>query len=186
MGNAKIVCKIEPDLWKKERMEQFILGGMDVVRCVYAPRETESCVRCIREVGTFRSKRNQPIEILFDIQKEKKDTGGFAEEILLGISQKVKMISVPFVNMPKQGKKLRKLLDENGGKQILLIMRMEEDRTEQELEKVLDETDGIMIGKAVTPEVQRLMMKKAYEAQKMLVTATLMLDFRVEAVQNEK
>lgn len=178
MGNAKIICAVGPDTLGRSRIEQFILGGMDIARCVCLPGKAESCIKCMQEIGMFRSKRNQPLEILFDIERTQKNTGEFTEEIRLGIRQKVGMISIPSANMQGREKSLRKLLDENGGEQILLIAKIEDNEAAERLETVLGSADGIMIGRKFAEPLQQQMMKKVYEAHKIWVTVTQMLDFR--------
>ncbi|MFQ9086737.1 MAG: hypothetical protein ACLR6H_08245 [Roseburia sp.] len=53
MGRAKIIYTVDPDHFKADTMEQFILGGMDIARCVCMQKEKEEQSRFVKQVGDF-------------------------------------------------------------------------------------------------------------------------------------
>lgn len=53
MGRAKIIYTVDPDHFKTDTMEQFILGGMDIARCVCMQKEKEEQSRFVKQVGDF-------------------------------------------------------------------------------------------------------------------------------------
>ena len=62
MGRAKIIYTVDPDHFKADTMEQFILGGMDIARCVCMQKEKEEQSCFVKQVGDFFKKRKKPVE----------------------------------------------------------------------------------------------------------------------------
>ena len=61
MGRAKIIYTVDPDHFKADTMEQFILGGMDIARCVCMQKEKEEQSRFVKQVGDFFKKRKNDV-----------------------------------------------------------------------------------------------------------------------------
>lgn len=178
MGKAKIIYTVDPEHFKADTMEQFILGGMDIARCVCMQKEKEEQSRFVKQISDFLHKKKKPIEIMLDLSDQAETDWADISERFLWIAQSVKVVLIPFFETPERRKEIRDLLKKHGGKQILLITKVENDQTKPYLDAALRETDGIMVGKGVEPSFGKQMMQRACEEQKILVTATQMLDFR--------
>ncbi len=106
-------------------------------------------------------------------------------DILFGIEQGVDFIAASFVRTADDVKKLRKLLDVNGGGRIQIIAKVENSCGVDHLEEIIEHSDGIMDARGdmgveipfkELPPIQKDIIAKCYKAGKHVVTATQMLD----------
>ncbi|AEC01579.1 pyruvate kinase [Parasphaerochaeta coccoides] len=106
-------------------------------------------------------------------------------DILFGIEQDIDFIAASFVRTADDVRKLRRLLDANGGKRIKIISKIENRSGLDNLDEILAISDGIMIARGdmgveipfpELPPVQKDIIKKCYRAGKFSVTATQMLE----------
>ncbi len=106
-------------------------------------------------------------------------------DILFGISQDVDFIAASFTRTADDIRKLRKLLDDNGGKKIQIIAKIENTQGIEHLDEILNLADGIMVARGdmgveipfrELPGVQKAIIEKCYRAGKHVVTATQMLE----------
>lgn len=107
------------------------------------------------------------------------------EDILFGISQNVDYIAASFVRTPDDVKKLRKLLNDNGGSHIQIISKIENGQGVNNLEEIIDLSDGIMVARGdlgveiafeKIPSLQKRMIDMCNHKGKIVVTATQMLE----------
>ena len=110
---------------------------------------------------------------------------GDKEDILFGIEQDVDFVAASFVRCGADVKQIRTLLDENGGKDINIIAKIENGEGVENIDEIIEASDAIMIARGDmgvelpeedVPIVQKLIIKKVYEAGKQVITATQMLD----------
>ncbi len=106
-------------------------------------------------------------------------------DILFGIEQGVDFIAASFVRSADDVRKLRRLLDANGGQNIRIISKIENASGLEHLDEILALSDGIMVARGdmgveipfrELPPVQKDIIKKCYRAGKLSVTATQMLE----------
>ena len=106
-------------------------------------------------------------------------------DILFGISQNVDYIAASFVRTPDDVKKLRKLLNDNGGSHIQIISKIENGQGVNNLEEIIDLSDGIMVARGdlgveiafeKIPSLQKRMIDLCNHKGKIVVTATQMLE----------
>lgn len=106
-------------------------------------------------------------------------------DILFGIEQDVDFIAASFTRTADDIRKLRKLLDDNGGKRIQIIAKIENTQGIENLDEILKLADGIMVARGdmgvevpfqELPGIQKTIIKKCYAAGKHVVTATQMLE----------
>ncbi|MCI8550239.1 MAG: pyruvate kinase [Lachnospiraceae bacterium] len=107
------------------------------------------------------------------------------KDILFGIEQDVDFVAASFTRTADDIRKLRKLLDENGGKRIQIIAKIENTQGIEHLDEILKLADGIMVARGdmgveipfrELPGIQKTIIKKCYMAGKHVVTATQMLE----------
>jgi pyruvate kinase len=109
----------------------------------------------------------------------------FSDIVNFGIKHKVDFIAASFVRKNSDVTKLRELLADNGGPQIKIICKIENQEGLQNYNSILQETDGIMVargdlGMEIPPSkvflAQKMMIREANIAGKYVVTATQMLE----------
>ncbi len=109
------------------------------------------------------------------------------EDLAFGIKQNVDYVALSFVKNEKDIQKLRSLLPEKKGIQI--IAKIERAEAVKNFEKILAEADGIMIargdlgvelGPAAVPLLQKDMITKTVRAAKPVIVATQMLESMIE------
>ena len=98
-------------------------------------------------------------------------------------------IAASFVRSAEDVKSIRKVLDENGGKNIQIISKIENQEGIDNLDEIIELSDGIMVargdlGVEITyyevPIMQKKFIQKCNDAGKMVITATQMLDSMTE------
>ena len=106
-------------------------------------------------------------------------------DILFGIKQNVDYIAASFVRSAADVQQMRSFLYENGGSDIKIIAKIENGEGVDNIDEIIAESDAIMIARGdmgvelpeeEVPIVQKLIIKKVYEAGKQVITATQMLD----------
>ena len=107
------------------------------------------------------------------------------DDILFGIKQDVDFIAASFVRSAKDVLEIRKLLDENGGKNINIISKIENAEGVKHIDDIIYVSDGIMVARGdmgveipgeEVPVIQKMIIRKVYNAGKQVITATQMLD----------
>ena len=111
------------------------------------------------------------------------------KDILFGIEQDVDFIAASFVRSQDDVKKLRKLLNVNGGERIKIIAKIENESGIRNLDKILDIADGAMVARGdmgveipfnQLPAIQKNIIKTCYRKGRIVVTATQMLESMTE------
>ncbi|MDD6214352.1 MAG: pyruvate kinase [Firmicutes bacterium] len=106
-------------------------------------------------------------------------------DILFGIENDIDFIAASFVRCADDIRKIRHLLLKNGGNDINIIAKIENHEGVENIDEIIRESDGIMIARGdmgvelpgeEVPVVQKMIIKKVYEAGKQVITATQMLD----------
>lgn len=106
-------------------------------------------------------------------------------DVKFGIKTGVHYIAASFVNSAKNVKDLRKLLDDNGGKNIRIISKIESHLGIKNIDEIIEASDGIMVARGDlgleipyydVPYFEKVMIRKCREAGKPIVVATQMLD----------
>lgn len=106
-------------------------------------------------------------------------------DLIFGCQQHVDLISASFVRNVQDIKDMRTLLDANGGKNILIISKVENTEAIENLDSIIQASDGIMVargdlGVEIPPEevptYQKYMIEMCRKYGKPVITATQMLD----------
>lgn len=107
------------------------------------------------------------------------------EDILFGIQQEFDYVAASFVRNAKVIKEIRKLLDENGGKDIGIIAKIENAEGVENIDEIIQASDGIMVARgdlgveipaSQVPHIQKKIIRKCNENYVPVITATQMLD----------
>ncbi|MCM1459902.1 MAG: pyruvate kinase [Bacteroides sp.] len=107
------------------------------------------------------------------------------EDIKFGIENDVDFIAASFVRSAKDVLEIRDLLNANGGQDINIISKIENAEGINHIDDIIYVSDGIMVARGdmgveiageEVPIVQKMIIRKVYNAGKQVVTATQMLD----------
>ena len=107
------------------------------------------------------------------------------DDLLFGIKNEVDYVAASFVSTKQDVADLRSFLDENGGEDIEIIAKIENQQGVDNIDEIIEAADGIMIargdmGVEIPPEyvpvIQQKIIQKVYTAGKPVITATQMLD----------
>lgn len=106
-------------------------------------------------------------------------------DVIFGIKSGINYVAASFVNSAKNVLELRKLLDENGGKHVQIISKIESHLGVKNIDEIIEHSDGIMVARGDlgleipyydVPYYQKRMIRKCREAGKPVIVATQMLD----------
>ena len=98
-------------------------------------------------------------------------------------------IAASFVRSAACVKEIRKLLQENGSKDIMIISKIENREGVDNIDEIIRVSDGIMVARGdmgveihfeELPALQKQLIKKCYQSGKMVITATQMLDSMIK------
>ncbi len=110
-------------------------------------------------------------------------------DILFGIENDVDFVAASFVRCADDVRQIRKLLDENDGKLIKIISKIENQEGLDNIDEIIEVSDAIMVARGdmgvelpdeEVPIAQKIIIKKVYEAGKQVITATQMLDSMIK------
>lgn len=114
--------------------------------------------------------------------KDKKD-------IEFGIKNNVDYIAFSFVRKASEAMELRKMLDKRGKKQIKIIAKIETPQALTNFDEILAVVDGVMVARGdlaveipaeKVPLAQKMIIEKANQAGKPVITATQMLESMIK------
>ena len=106
--------------------------------------------------------------------------------IFSSVSRKdLNFVAASFTRTANDIREVRKILKENGGEEIQIIAKIENQQGVDNIDEIIEAADGIMIargdmGVEIPPEyvpvIQQKIIQKVYTAGKPVITATQMLD----------
>lgn len=107
------------------------------------------------------------------------------EDIKFGVREGIDFIAASFVRKAQDVIEIRKILEENGGEDIQIFSKIENQEGVDNIDSILQASDGIMVARGdmgveipseEVPIVQKMIIKKCNELAKPVITATQMLD----------
>ncbi len=106
------------------------------------------------------------------------------EDILFGITQQFDFIAASFVRTADDIKEIRKMLNKHNSK-TKIVAKIENFQGVQNIDDIINAADAIMIARGdmgveipyeEVPVIQKMIIKKVYNSNKQVITATQMLD----------
>lgn len=107
------------------------------------------------------------------------------EDLLFGIEQGFDFIAASFVRTAGDVLQIRRFLEENNCYSINIIAKIENSQGVDHIDEIIQVSDGIMVARGdmgveipneEVPVIQKMIIKKVYNAGKQVITATQMLD----------
>lgn len=107
------------------------------------------------------------------------------EDIIFGCEHDIDLIAASFIRKADDIMAIKKLLEEQGHPEILVIAKIENAEGVQNFDTIIQAADGVMIARgdlgvevpiSQVPRLQKMMIRKSYLAGKPSVTATQMLE----------
>ena len=131
-------------------------------------------------VGTHKGVNVPGVSIKLPALTEKDEA-----DLIFGCEMGVSAVAASFIRKADDVIAIRKLLNEHGGENILIISKIENQEGVDNIDSILEASDGIMVARGDlgveipienVPGVQKMIIEKCNAAGKPVVTATQMLD----------
>ncbi|MCM1055352.1 MAG: pyruvate kinase [Bacteroides sp.] len=110
-------------------------------------------------------------------------------DIIFGAQTGFDFIAASFVSCDADILEVRRILEENGGKDIKIIAKIENQEGVDNIDDILRVSDGIMVARGdmgveipfeQIPQLQKMLIEKGYNAGKQVITATQMLESMIK------
>ena len=186
-GDDKEVFMTLPELPSQVKAGNIILVDDGAIK-LRVKSTTETDIICTVEAGGKLSDRkgiNVPYvagDMPYLSEQDKSD-------LLFGIENDVDFVAASFVRSKQDIIDLRKFINYNGGHDIRIIAKIENLQGIEAFDDILELSDGIMVARGDMgveveyerlPGLQKRFIHKCYQAGKMVITATQMLESMIK------
>ncbi len=198
-SKTKIVATIGPSSESIEVIKELANHHLDIARLNFSWDNHDGHKKVIEHIREASKESGKKIEIMQDLSGPRvQETGGHhfggeqegevitekdKSDLAFGIEQGVDYIAMSFVGGAKDIIELRDLIKEHGGSQKI-IAKIERRIAYENLDEILDVTDGIMVARGdlgnefpleEIPFVQHKIIEKSNAKNKMVIVATQMM-----------
>ena len=106
-------------------------------------------------------------------------------DLIFGCEMKVNIVAASFIRKAEDVLAIREVLNANGGEDIQIFSKIENQEGVDNIDSIIEVSDGIMVARGdlgveipmeEVPSTQKMMIRKCNEAGKPVITATQMLD----------
>ena len=182
-GNASMASITYPQLYQDEKPGNRILIDDGLIELIVKEIRGEDIICTVVNGGVISNHKgvNVPGANLKMPFISKKDH----DDLLFGIQEGFDFVAASFTRTANDIREVRKILKENGGEEIQIIAKIENQQGVDNIDEIIEAADGIMIargdmGVEIPPEyvpvIQQKIIQKVYTAGKPVITATQMLD----------
>ena len=183
MGNEKIVSVTYKELYKDVKPGNSILIDDGLIGLEVKKIKGQDIVCKVVNGGVLGNKKgvNLPgVEVNMPFISPKDH-----DDILFGIKEGYDFIAASFTRTAADVKEIRDILEKNGGQDIKIIAKIENQQGVDNIDSIIEVADGIMIARGDmgveipledVPVIQKDIIAKVYTAGKQVITATQMLD----------
>jgi len=112
-------------------------------------------------------------------------TPGDIEDLKFGCKQDIDLVAASFIRSAEHVLAIQEILAQEGKSNILVIAKIESTQGVDHFDSIAQAADGIMVARgdlgvevdlALVPKLQKMMIRKCYQACKPVITATQMLE----------
>ena len=187
MGNEKIVSVTYKELYKDVKPGNSILIDDGLIGLEVKKIKGQDIVCKVVNGGVLGNKKgvNLPgVEVNMPFISPKDH-----DDILFGIKEGYDFIAASFTRTAADVKEIRDILEKNGGHDIKIIAKIENQQGVDNIDSIIEAADGIMIARGDmgveipledVPVIQKDIIAKVYTAGKQVITATQMLDSMIK------
>ena len=187
MGNEKIVSVTYKELYKDVKPGNSILIDDGLIGLEVKKIKGQDIVCKVVNGGVLGNKKgvNLPgVEVNMPFISPKDH-----DDILFGIKEGYDFIAASFTRTAADVKEIRDILEKNGGQDIKIIAKIENQQGVDNIDSIIEVADGIMIARGDmgveipledVPVIQKDIIAKVYTAGKQVITATQMLDSMIK------
>ncbi len=187
VGDTEQVSITYKELYKDIKPGDIILIDDGLVEMEVQESAKED-IRClVKNGGKISDKKgvNVPgahLKMPFLSEKDRAD-------LLFGIREDFDFIAASFTGTAEDIQEVRTLPEENGGRGINIIAKIENQQGVDNIDEIIAAADGIMIARGnmgvkipleCVPVIQQTIIQKVYQAGKQVITATQMLDSMIQ------
>ena len=183
LGNSKCASVSFQDLPKDVKPGDRILIDDGLIELVLLENDGENLVCQVLNGGRISDRKginvpNVSLSMPFLSERDR-------EDILFGIRTGFDFIAASFTRTADDIRQIKKLLEENGGRHIQVIAKIENLQGVENIDEIISVADGVMVARGDMgveisyeniPVLQKRLINKAYDAGKVVITATQMLD----------
>ena len=183
VGNKEGFHVTTPEFYKDLNVNDIVLVDDGKVRLQVIHKEPDYLLVEVKNSGTIKNRKgiNTPgvhISMPFISKKDSSD-------IAFSVKMDVDMIALSFVRTAEDVNSIRSILKFLDGQDIDLISKIESQTAMDNIDQILDVSDGIMVARGdlgvevslqLVPLYQKLLIQKANEKGKPVITATHMLE----------
>ncbi len=183
MGNSKMVSITYEGLYKDVEEGDVILIDDGLVGLKVKGVKDKDIITTVKFGGPIKTKKgvNAPgIKVKLPAITDKDE-----QDILFGIENNIDFIAASFIRKASDVLEIRKILEDNGAKDVQIISKIENQEGYDNLEEIISVSDGIMVARGdlgveipieEVPIAQKKMISMCNEQGKPVITATQMLD----------
>ena len=187
VGNEKIVSVTYKDLYKDVKPGNSILIDDGLIGLEVKKIKGQDIICKVVNGGVLGNKKgvNLPgVEVNMPFISPKDH-----DDILFGIKEGYDFIAASFTRTAADVKEIRDILEKNGGQDIKIIAKIENQQGVDNIDSIIEVADGIMIARGdmgveipieEVPVIQKEIIKKTVAAGKIVITATQMLDSMIK------
>ncbi|MFO6425140.1 pyruvate kinase PykF [Motilimonas sp. KMU-193] len=187
VGNNKVVAVTYPGLTKDLSVGNTVLldDGLIALKVVAITDTEVKCeVQNNGELGENKGVNLPGVSVKLPALSEKDKA-----DLVFGCQQGVDFIAASFIRKVEDVQEIRELLAANGGENIQIISKIENQEGVDNFDAILEASDGIMVARGdlgveiAVDEVifaQKMMIEKCNAARKPVITATQMLDSMIK------
>lgn len=183
LGNKEGFYITVPELFEDVTIGDYLLVDDGKVRLNVIENKKDHLVVGVMNNGKIKNKKgvNTPGVHVSMPFVSKKDS----EDIAFAVEMDVDMIALSFVRTPEDVKSIRSILNFLNGNNIEIISKIESQEAVDAIDEILEVSDGVMVARGdlgvevstqMVPVYQKLIIKKANEMGKPVITATHMLE----------
>jgi len=187
LGNNSICSVSYADLYKDVKLGDSILIADGLVGLEVKSVEGNTIYCSVKNSGTLGNNKN--VNVPGVITTLPAVTEKDVADLKFGIEMGVDIVAASFIRKAADVLHMRKVLQENGGGDILIFSKIENHEGVNNIDEIIKFSDGIMVARGdlgveipteEVPVVQKMIIEKCNEAGKPVITATQMLDSMIK------